>query len=105
LNLHERWCDDAKHRHCTSLLLLPHWALIPAHVPEALRGRIVSLVFAFTAIGHFVKTPEMTQMLPPWVPMRAPLIYSPEFSNCSARSPFSFLLSALHRIALCIFLL
>lgn len=58
-----------------TLLLLPYWALIPTHISEALRGRIgVSLVFAFTAVGHFIKTTQMTQMLPPWVPMRIPLI-------------------------------
>jgi hypothetical protein len=60
-----------------TLLLLPYWALIPAHVSEPLRGRMgVALVFAFTAIGHFVKTSQMTAMLPPWMPMRVPLIYA-----------------------------
>jgi hypothetical protein len=53
------------------LLLLPYLALVPAHVSEPLRERIgVSLVFAFTAIGHFVQTAPMAQMLPPWVPIR-----------------------------------
>jgi hypothetical protein len=48
-----------------TFLLLPYWALIPAHLQEPLRGRIgIALVFVFTAIGHFVKTSEMTQMLP-----------------------------------------
>jgi hypothetical protein len=60
-----------------TLLLVPYWLLIPAHLSEPLRGRIgVSLVFAFTAVGHFIKTAEMTQMLPAWVPMRLPLILS-----------------------------
>jgi uncharacterized membrane protein len=59
-----------------TLLLVPYWLLIPAHLSEPLRGRIgVALVFAFTATGHFIKTSEMTQMLPPSVPMRVPLIY------------------------------
>jgi len=49
-----------------TLLLLPYWALIPAHVSEPLRGRIgVALVFVFTRVGHFIKTSAMTQMLPP----------------------------------------
>src|SRR4030095_6599604 len=43
---------------------------------EPLRGRVgVALVFAFTTAGHFLKTSEMTQMLPGWVPMRVPLVY------------------------------
>jgi uncharacterized membrane protein len=59
-----------------TLLLLPYWGLLPAHLSEGMRGRIgVSLVFAFTAVGHFIKTSEMTQMLPPSIPMRVPLIY------------------------------
>jgi hypothetical protein len=59
-----------------TLLLLPYWALIPAHLQEPLRGRIgIALVFAFTAIGHFIKTSEMTRMLPSSVPLRVPLIY------------------------------
>ena len=49
-----------------TLLILPYWALIPAHLSEGLRGRIgVALVFGFTALGHFVRTAEMTPMLPP----------------------------------------
>jgi hypothetical protein len=47
-----------------TLLVLPYWALIPADVSQPLRGRIgIALVFVFTAIGHFIKTSEMTQML------------------------------------------
>ncbi len=59
-----------------TLLFLPYWLLMPAHLSESSRGRIgVSLVFAFAALGHFIKTAAMTQMLPAWVPMRVPLIY------------------------------
>ena len=59
-----------------ALLLLPYWALIPAHVAEPERARIgMTLVFAFIALGHFVKTKSMSQMLPPWMPARIPLIY------------------------------
>jgi uncharacterized membrane protein len=59
-----------------TLLLLPYWFLTFAHVPEVLRGRVgIALVFAFTGVGHFIKTSAMTQMLPSWVPMRTPLVY------------------------------
>ena len=41
-----------------------------------MRARIGILsVFVFTSIGHFVKTKEMSRMLPPWTPKRALLIY------------------------------
>lgn len=33
-----------------------------------------ALVFAFTGLGHFIKTVQMTQMLPPWVPIRLSLL-------------------------------
>jgi uncharacterized membrane protein len=90
-----------------TLLLLPYWALIPAHVSEPLRGRIgVALVFAFTAIGHFVKTAEMKQMLPPWVPMRVPAIYlSGIFELLAAIAILIPSLSRYVGLALCIFLL
>ena len=35
----------------------------------------ITLVFCFTAIGHFIKTEPMVQMLPAWVPGRVPLVY------------------------------
>ena len=58
------------------LLLLPYLALTPLHIPESTRARIgIFLVFAFTSIGHFVKTQSMSRMLPPWMPRRVPLIY------------------------------
>ena len=89
-----------------SLLLLPYWALILANVSEPVRGRIgVSLVFAFTALGHFVKTSEMTQMLPPWVPMRVQLIYLTGIFEFLAA--IAILIPSLSRytgIILCIFL-
>lgn len=59
-----------------SLLLLPYWALLPFGVSEAVRGKAgLALVFLFTGVGHFVKASEMLAMLPPWVPMRVPIIY------------------------------
>jgi uncharacterized membrane protein len=90
-----------------TLLLLPYWLLLPWHVAESLRGRIgVALVFGFTALGHFLKTAEMTQMLPAWVPLRVPLIQvSGVFELLAA---VAILITPLARptgVALCIFLL
>lgn len=89
-----------------TLLLLPYWALVPAHVPETERGRIgVMLVFAFTGIGHFIKTSAMTGMLPAWVPMRVPLIYVTGVFEVLAA--VAILVPSMARdtgIALCIFL-
>ena len=90
-----------------TLLLLPYWALIPANLQEPLRGRIgIALVFVFAAIGHFIKTSEMTRMLPRSVPMRVPLIYVGGVFELLAS--VAILIPALSRytgIALCIFLL
>jgi uncharacterized membrane protein len=90
-----------------TLLLLPYWLLMPAHLSESLRGRIgVSLVFAFTAVGHFIKTSAMTQMLPGWVPMRISLIYLTGIFELLAA--VAVLITPLARptgLALCIFLL
>lgn len=35
----------------------------------------ISLLFIFAGAGHFIKTQEMVQMLPPWVPERTLLVY------------------------------
>lgn len=35
----------------------------------------LTLLFIFTGVGHFIETGPMSQMLPPWVPARVPLIY------------------------------
>lgn len=44
--------------------------------PPAIRARVgLSLFFAFTSIGHFVRTEEMASMLPMSVPFRTELIY------------------------------
>src|SRR5215831_6394137 len=56
-----------------ALLLAPYLALLPLQVPEPIRARIGILsVFAFTGVGHFIKTEPMSRMLPPWTPMRVP---------------------------------
>ena len=34
----------------------------------------IALVFAFTGVGHFVKTDAMIEMLPPFVPQRRELV-------------------------------
>jgi uncharacterized membrane protein len=35
----------------------------------------LGLLFAFTGIGHFIRTGPMAQMLPPWVPQQVALVY------------------------------
>jgi len=35
----------------------------------------LGIVFLFTAMGHFVKTAPMMEMLPPWVPAGEALVY------------------------------
>ena len=47
----------------------PRWS-------SSTRGCVgVALVFAFTGVGHFIKTEPMAEMLPPWTPARVPLVY------------------------------
>ena len=90
-----------------SLLLLPYWLLVPANVSEPLRGRIgVALVFAFTGVGHFIKTSAMIQMLPASVPMRVPIVYASGVFELLAS--VAILIPSASRqtgILLCIFLL
>ena len=39
------------------------------------RGQIsLAVLFLFTGLGHFVQTTEMAEMLPPFVPLRVPLV-------------------------------
>lgn len=46
------------------------------HMSAPARARVgLSLFFAFTALGHFVRTNEMAAMLPDSVPYRVELIY------------------------------
>jgi uncharacterized membrane protein len=46
------------------------------NITSAVRARVgLSLFFAFTSLGHFVRTEEMSEMLPPFVPYRRGLIY------------------------------
>ena len=56
------------------LTLLNRWTSL--QIKPSTRARVgLSVFFAFTAIGHFIRTDEMSAMLPPWVPYRAPIIY------------------------------
>jgi len=58
-----------------ALLLVPFAGLRLVGLDVAWRGRIsLAAVFLFTGIGHFLKTAEMTAMLPPWVPNRTGVI-------------------------------
>lgn len=46
------------------------------NVTSAKRARVgLSLFFAFTAIGHFIRTEGMAEMLPDTVPFRIEIIY------------------------------
>jgi uncharacterized membrane protein len=57
------------------LSLVGRW--IPGlKLPRSARARVgISVFFAFTAIGHFIRTQPMAAMLPPWAPYRVALIY------------------------------
>ena len=65
------------------LLLIPYVVLSflgrwfpKLRVRPALRARVgLSMFFAFTAIGHFIRTEQMAAMLPPSTPYRVELIY------------------------------
>jgi uncharacterized membrane protein len=52
-------------------------SLVMQHDYDAQRAAVIglALLFAFTAIGHFIDTESMTQMLPSWVPERGLLVY------------------------------
>ena len=46
------------------------------HIPSNTRAKVgVSLFFLFTAVGHFIMTREMAEMVPPAIPYRVELIY------------------------------
>ena len=57
------------------LALAGRWFGAPRLSPPE-RARVgLTLFFAFTAFGHFVRTEEMAEMLPPPVPYRVGLVY------------------------------
>jgi uncharacterized membrane protein len=59
------------------LLLTLVSRLLPGlKISRPARARVgLSLFFVFTAVGHFIRTGEMAEMLPPSVPSRVGLIY------------------------------
>ena len=57
------------------LTLVSRW-ITGLNIASATRARVsLSLFFAFTSLGHFIRTEEMSEMLPPFVPYRRGLIY------------------------------
>lgn len=64
------------------LLVVPYLALTLVNrfsdfrISSSARARVgLSLFFLFTSLGHFIKTAEMSEMLPASVPYRVELIY------------------------------
>lgn len=58
-----------------TLLTLPYVVGGVLGMPDDVREHLgLALVFAFTGLGHFLKTDEMAEMLPPWVPGRRQVI-------------------------------
>jgi uncharacterized membrane protein len=62
-----------------------NWLAHSVIASPTLAGRLgITLVFLFTGIGHFIKTEPMAEMLPPWVPVRIPLVYAAGFMEFAA---------------------
>lgn len=59
------------------LILTLATRLIPSfNISRSTRARVgLTLFFLFTGVGHFIRTEEMAEMLPPSVPYRVGLIY------------------------------
>ena len=59
-----------------ALLTLAGWFVPSVHFEPRTRARVaLSLFFAFTGIGHFIKTDELVSMMPPSVPYRLAAVY------------------------------
>lgn len=60
-----------------AILILP-WLTMGAWRRDWTSGGLagLALAFAFFALGHFVQTEPMTQMLPPWVPQRTAIVWA-----------------------------
>jgi uncharacterized membrane protein len=59
-----------------SLLIAPSLIALAIGGDVDLAGHVgLALVFAFTALGHFVKADAMVDMLPPWMPQRRTVIW------------------------------
>lgn len=64
------------------ILIIPYLSAktLSAYTEYKLNPRIavvigISLLFIFTGLGHFMKTAEMVEMLPAWVPKRLLLVH------------------------------
>ena len=59
-----------------ALLTLNGWGVTSLRFSARARARVaLSVFFAFTGIGHFVKTEELASMLPPSFPFRVAAVY------------------------------
>ena len=59
-----------------ALLTVTGWATATLRFDARTRARFaLSLFFAFTGIGHFIKTAELVAMLPPAMPFRLEAVY------------------------------
>jgi uncharacterized membrane protein len=54
------------------------WARVRGTATDYVEAGLIglSIAFGFFAVGHFVRTAPMSEMLPPWVPNRVVLIYA-----------------------------
>ncbi len=59
-----------------AFLTVAGWAIESLRINARTRARVaLSLFFAFTGIGHFIKTDELVSMLPASVPYRLEAVY------------------------------
>ena len=59
-----------------ALLTLAGWSIKAFRLDARTRARVaLSLFFAFTGIGHFIKTDELVSMMPASVPYRLEAVY------------------------------
>ncbi len=73
-------------------ILVRSLAVIPGRDWDARTAAAVGLglLFFFTSSGHFLLTEPMSQMLPPWVPARTPLVYLTGFLEIALALGFLF---------------
>ena len=62
-----------------AILVVPFW-LATIYFRDSVKSRFygvlgLALLFVFAGAGHFIKTQEMAQLLPPWVPLPKLVIY------------------------------
>ena len=51
------------------------WGRVRRNGQRAAAAIGLGALFVFTGVGHFIKTHPMSEMLPPWVPIRVVLVY------------------------------